>query len=182
MADTPLSGALRSFDLPSDVYADDVRDIVGCFGPEEWRLVVLTNEIHGHLGIYSTLGAKMGLRAREEFASRGLLGHISIVSDAGSIPPLSCLNDGLQVSTGATVGHGLFALSGAEPGAPTARFSCEGVSFTLSLKDSFRQQIEEDIRTGTSRFGRSEQYWLYVRSLAIRYWSQWDRGCIFDLR
>ena len=56
-----MVGVLRSFDFPLTQYADDVQRIVGTairrFGPEEWKLVLLTNEIHGHLGIYSTLGA-----------------------------------------------------------------------------------------------------------------------------
>ena len=63
-----MKGVLKSFLFPQDLYADDVADIVGnCIkrhGEAEWRAVVLTNDIHGHLGIYSTLGAKMGLRAR----------------------------------------------------------------------------------------------------------------------
>ena len=29
------------------------------FGLREWRAVVLTNEVHGHLGIYSSLGVKV---------------------------------------------------------------------------------------------------------------------------
>ena len=74
-----MKGVLKSFLLPADFYADDVRDIVGnCiqrYGEEEWRAVTLTNEIHGHLGIYSTLGAKMGIRARELFRERGAEGE-----------------------------------------------------------------------------------------------------------
>ena len=121
-----MKGVLKSFLLPADFYADDVRDIVGnCiqrYGEEEWQAVTLTNEIHGHLGIYSTLGAKMGIRARELFRKRGAEGEMQILSFAGNVPPVSCLNDGLQVSTGASMGHGLFAVSAQNPVPVRAQF------------------------------------------------------------
>lgn len=77
------------------------------WGKEEWRAVILTNEIHGHIGIYSTIGAKMGIYALELLSrlcnkAEGL----KVLSFAGSRPPVSCFNDGLQISTGATLGHG----------------------------------------------------------------------------
>ena len=110
-----MKGILKSFLLPLDLYADDVAEIApDClrqYGEPEWRSVLLTNEIHGHLGIYSTLGAKMGVWARDLFRERGVDEPVSVLSSAGSIPPVSCLNDGLQVSTGASMGHGLFAVA-----------------------------------------------------------------------
>ena len=62
-----MSCVFNGMELPCDCYAPDVREIMSDtierFGKEEWYKVVLTNEIHGHLGIYSTLGAKMGCYA-----------------------------------------------------------------------------------------------------------------------
>ena len=178
-----MVGALGSFDLPLECYAADVREIaaetVARFGAREWRLVVLTNEIHGHLGIYSTLGAKMGLRAKELFEAEGLKGHISVVSFAGTEPPVSCFGDGLQVGTGATVGHGLFSVSEEPLKRPEALFSCDGKSLSLRLKPEYETRIREDIASAVSRFGHSPAYWQEVRSLAIRYWSTWDRREIF---
>jgi pyrimidine-specific ribonucleoside hydrolase len=56
---------LKSFPLHPTLYADDVALIltpsIERHGQQEWRLIVQTNELHGHLGIYSTIGAKMGL-------------------------------------------------------------------------------------------------------------------------
>ena len=179
-----MSSVLKSFDLPSEMYADDVRDILGgCvarFGEREWRLVVLTNEIHGHLGIYSTLGAKMGLRAAEYFEALGIRNHISILSFAGSEPPVSCFNDGLQISTGSTVGHGLIAISGEDHRRAEALFESGGAKLRLALKPVFEARIREDIADGTARFGRNPDYWSYVRSLALKYWAEWDRNEIFD--
>lgn len=73
-------------------------------GPSEWRAGVLTNELHGHLGIYATIGVKMGIRAREYFNIG--VDDIFVTTYAGHKPPISCMNDGLQVGTGASVGHG----------------------------------------------------------------------------
>ena len=156
----------------------------GCierFGEEEFGLVTLTNEIHGHLGIYSTLGAKMGLRAKEEFDARGCGGHISVRSYAGLEPPVSCFNDGLQVSTGASLGHGLISVAGEGDVRPEADFRCSSEAFRMRLLPGFESRIREDIKKGVALYGHSEKYWLYVRSLALGYWSGWDRREIFEM-
>ncbi|MBR1573778.1 MAG: formylmethanofuran dehydrogenase subunit E family protein [Bacteroidales bacterium] len=179
-----MVGALTSFEIPLSQYADDVQRIIGtCLarhGEREWKAVVLTHEIHGHLGIYSTLGAKMGLLARERFEAAGCRGDIAILSFAGSVPPVSCFNDGLQVSTGATVGHGLFTVSPEEEKRVEARFRCEGKQLALRLKPQYAQRIRDDIETGMSRYGHAPAYWAYVRELALRYWQDWDRNEIFE--
>ena len=180
-----MKGVLKSFLFPKDFYADDVADMVGnCVqrhGEEEWRAVTLTNEIHGHLGIYSTLGAKMGLLARELFREEGVK-EMSVLSFAGSVPPVSCLNDGLQVSTGASMGHGCFALSSAgEETSVKARFMGEGKVLELCLKPEYDVVIRADIRKGRERYGNTAPYWAYVRELALRYWLEWDRTRIFSI-
>ncbi|MDX9907812.1 MAG: hypothetical protein RBS55_14600, partial [Bacteroidales bacterium] len=57
------------FPVHQDDYTLDVQEIMAEtlkeYGEEEWRLVALTSEIHGHLGIYAIIGAKMGLFAKE---------------------------------------------------------------------------------------------------------------------
>ena len=179
-----MTGALKSFDLPIGLYADDVQSIaesgIGRYGAREWRLVVLTNEIHGHLGIYSTLGAKMGLRALEEFEAAGIdTHHMSVLSFAGSVPPVSCLNDGLQISTGATVGHGLIDISDDPYVRAEAEFRSGGNALRLRLKPEYEEQIRRHISTGVDKFGHGPQYWQYVRELAISYWRDWDRKEIY---
>lgn len=180
-----MPGVLKSFNLPLEQYSDDVQSIIGqCIernGEREWRLLVLTNEIHGHLGIYSSLGAKMGLRAREWFEAQGLSGHIFVLSFAGSEPPVSCLNDGLQVSTGASLGHGLIAVSDEPAKRPEAIFTCGEKSIRLSLKPEYAGQIRSDISDAVARFGSTPPYWQRVRELALNYWCRWHRNDIFDL-
>ncbi len=123
------SGVVFSgFPLHEENYTADVQEImkevIAKYGEEEWRLVVLTSELHGHLGVYAIIGAKMGLFARETLNA----GHdeLVIISHAGSKPPVSCMNDGLQVSTGATLGHGLISVTGIGIASPAAEFTYAG--------------------------------------------------------
>jgi pyrimidine-specific ribonucleoside hydrolase len=97
-------------DFPTDpaVFSDDMKPyvvkIIASHGIEEWKAVVLTNELHHHMGLWSIIGAKMGVRARELLNAS--FDEIDVASSAGVKPPYSCLNDGLQVATGASLGRG----------------------------------------------------------------------------
>jgi len=176
------NGVLTSFSLPEELYAEDVRKIMPStiekFGEEEWRIIVMTNEIHGHLGIYSTLGAKMGLYALSLLSGEE---EPEVTSFAGFQPPISCFNDGLQISTGATIGHGLITVSEEEEKRVEAIFSRNGASIRVALKEECQQQIREDIRHGVEQYGHTKPYWIYIRQLAIKYWSEWDRNEIFQV-
>ena len=156
-----------------------VNEIIVRHGAEEWRLCCLTNEIHRHLGIYSIVGAKMGLRARE------ILGagpdQVMVVSSAGSKPPLSCMNDGLQISTGATLGHGGIAISEDPVKRPEASFTVDGRTVILRLKQAYRSRIESDLQRGINERGAlTPGYFDFVRKLAIKYWLEWSRKEIFE--
>ena len=166
-----------TFPLSADLYAADVAAIcertIARYGSDEWRKVTLTNALHGHLGIYSTLGAKMEEMARDE---------MEIISLAGSRPPMSCMNDGLQVATGSTLGHGLITATLSHNPRPMALFHTSERSFLLALKSTHLRRIQHDIAECILRNGPdSEGYWADVRSLAIGYWEQMDRHEIFDL-
>ena len=166
------------------------------WGKEEWRAVILTNEIHGHIGIYSTIGAKMGIYALE-FISRccNKMENLKILSFAGSRPPVSCFNDGLQISTGATLGHGAIeiAKSCAESkehadARVEAIFRFRAICGTEAkemqlrvwLKEELMQQIAGDIANAVKQYGHTPDYWLQVRRLALDYWQQWNRAEIFE--
>ena len=157
-----------------------MNGIIQKHGKEEWRIGVLTNELHGHLGIYAVVGAKMGLRARQYFHIG--VDDISILSHTGSTPPLSCMNDGLQVSTGGTIGHGLITVSPDPPYRPKAAFTFKKRSVCLQLKDQCWNIIKKDIKKGIELYGlNTEDYWKHVRKLALKYWLEWDRKEIFDI-
>jgi pyrimidine-specific ribonucleoside hydrolase len=182
-ANTGHGVVYSSFPLNKNNYAADVQvimeDAIEGYGSEEWRLVVLTSELHGHLGIYAIIGAKMGLYAREILDA----GHDELViqSSAGSRPPVSCLNDGLQVSTGATLGHGLISIKEVETPIPAAEFTYNGKTVKISLKEVFQKDIERNIKEAIKiAGGLNDEYWQRVRELAISCWLEFDRKEIFE--
>jgi pyrimidine-specific ribonucleoside hydrolase len=171
------------FPVDSKLFEEDVAAISGQviekYGLKEWKITVMTNEFHEHLGIYSIIGAKMGLRAREYFHIG--IDELSIESLAGNNPPVSCLNDGLQVSTGATLGHGTIVVRDENP-SPKAIFTFKNATIEISLKENIRNQIMEEVKTGIQRYGlNSPGYWDYIRKLSLQYWIGLDRGEIFEI-
>jgi pyrimidine-specific ribonucleoside hydrolase len=157
-----------------------INQIIARHGEQEWEIVVITNEFHRHLGIYSILGAKMGLAAREHFHAG--LDELTILSYAGQRPPISCLNDGLQVSTGATLGHGTIRIADASAPLPSARFTHDGQTLTLTLKQVYWDQIRSEIRQTIETHGlNTPEYWHAVRRLGLKYWLQWNRQDLFDM-
>ena len=128
------------------------------------------------------LGVKMGLYVKVFFNADGLTGHIGIVAYTGSVPPVSCLLDGLQASTGSTLGHGLIKVADSSaPPRAEATFTCGGRSISVALKPEYESQIQADIRRGVELYAHGPEYWKYVEDLAIRYAREWDRYGIFRL-
>ncbi|NOZ48022.1 MAG: hypothetical protein GXO79_14780 [Chlorobi bacterium] len=174
----------ESFPLLPGFYRSDVKErmekTISDYGELEWEFCVLTNEIHGHLGIYSILGAKMGLKAMEVLnANRD---EIVVQTYAGNQPPLGCLNDGLQVSTGATFGHGTIASVKDTLLMPAAIFMTKKDTIRIKLKDEYIHRIQEDINNGIVQYGMlTSGYWKLIRSLGIKYWAEWDRNKIFEI-
>jgi inosine-uridine nucleoside N-ribohydrolase/formylmethanofuran dehydrogenase subunit E len=171
----PAKPEMYQFDVQ-----DDVNEIVKKYGIEEWKFCVLTNEIHGHLGVYSIVGAKMGLKAREILNAP--LDRIEVTSFAGSFPPLSCLNDGLQISTGATLGLGLIHIASDSLKRPQATFKFNNKSVRLTLKKSYNDLVDQDIKDGILKYGNLTQgYWKLVRMQGMKYWKNWNRNEIFEI-
>ncbi len=174
------------YGFPADtaLYAQDVAPIIDSaisrHGISEWRAGVLTNELHGHLGIYAIVGVKMGIRAREYFNIG--VDDILVTSFAGSRPPVSCMNDGLQVATVATLGHGLITVADVGTPRPEALFQFKEKIIRLKLKSEYADRIRRDVEEGITRYGNlTEEYWQYIRELALRYWVEFDRHDIFML-
>ena len=167
-----------------DFFSYDVRQImdsvISLYGPEEWKACVITDEFHGHLGVYSIVGAKMGIKAREIFGVGPDI--LKVVCYAGLKPPYSCLTDGIQVSTGSTLGMGLISVT---PGIETramAEFTYKNRTIRISLKEEYLKIVESDIKAGIIKFGLMDDgYWKMVRQSALKYWLEWDRNKIFDI-
>lgn len=172
------------FPVDPDLFEPDVAaiagDVIARHGLKEWKIVVLTNEFHEHLGAYSLMGAKMGLRAREYFHVG--IDELTISSLAGSTPPVSCMNDGLQASTGATLGHGTITLAEGEV-LPAARFTFKDRTVELTLRFDVRDRIRKEVAFGVHTFGlETPEYWSYIRELSLKYWLELSRFDIFEIR
>jgi len=175
----------KQFPKDAHLFREDISQfmnrIIEKHGKKEWKIVVLTNEFHDHLGIYSIIGAKMGLRAREYFNVG--LDELLVVSYAGSQPPISCFSDGLQVSTGATLGHGTISISIDSPQIPKATFTFKKTAICLQLKEDYWDIVKKDIKQGIKQHGLlTDNYWRFIRERAISYWLEWSRKEIFNLK
>lgn len=94
-------------------------------------------------------------------------------------PVVNCLLFGMP--PGASMGHGLFAVSAQKPVSVRAQFTCCCTSFELKLKPEFESLIKADIEKGVAQYGHAPAYWNYVRHLALTYWRDWDRTQLFDV-
>jgi pyrimidine-specific ribonucleoside hydrolase len=167
-----------------EMFDYDVRPImdsaIARYGYDEWKASVMTDEFHGHLGVFSIVGAKMGIKARELFGVGPDM--LEVMTYAGTKPPYSCLNDGIQVSTGATLGMGTIHLAADTITRPSAVFTYKNRSIRISLKQEYLEKIDADINEGIVKFGLMDDgYWKLIRRNALKYWVEWDRNIIFDI-
>lgn len=173
---------LAEFPVKPGFYAADLRPLVGQiiekYGLEEWKACVLTNELHRHLGAYNVIGAKMGIRAREILNAP--MDSLKVTTFAGHQPPQSCLNDGLQVATGASLGRGNIEVSpqGSEA---TAIFSFKQKAVKLKLKPEVVDEIKANIQAAIKEYGDlTPAYFARIRELSIQSWLELDRRLIFQ--
>ena len=103
------------------------------------EMIEQATEFHGHLGPFLVLGIRMGLFALRELSSSGYEGLEALVK-TGNTPSLSCLLDGIQVSTGCTMGKGNIAT--APLGRAEADFSTAEKKVTLKVRDEIVEEIK----------------------------------------
>jgi len=172
--------------VPTDpaFYSEDmepyVGEIIAKWGDDEWFSGIIASELHRHLGVFAIIGVKMGIRAREYFNTG--VDEFTALSYAGSTPPLSCMNDGVQVSTGATPGHGLLTVSNVAPTSATVDFTYLGKTIRVSLLPEIAQQISAELKEINFVYGLdSNIYWELVRKNTLKYWLMFDRHEIFTI-
>lgn len=170
--------------IPAEMLVADVRErrdaIVAANGEDEWFAELLLNELHQHLGAYSILGVKMGLRAAELLnAPRH---GMAVVSHAPATQPESCFDDGLLAATGSTPGRGLFRQEPGPPGSIQASFTYNRRRVTLRLQDAYRDQIQGRIGDLLGQYSLADQgYWDGVRAFGLEIWQNWHRLDLFEL-
>ena len=163
--------------LFNDLVRPYVKDIIERHGLEEWKVTLLTNELHRHLGLWSIVGAKMGIRAREILQAPA--DALDVVSFAGSRPPWSCLNDGLQVSTGSSLARG--TISVAHLGKPVVIFIYKGKQVTLKVKPEVIKAVRGIIKDLSEKYVfQSPRYFQELDKVSVVYWLKWDREKLFE--
>ena len=95
---------------------------------------------HGHLGVYVTLGLRMGAIGKRRFGHyKGLVATVRSMPE----PPMRCVLDGIQFSSGCTMGKGNIRLeAGPEP---EVTFEKEGRRLRVTLKPGWRERIDREM-------------------------------------
>lgn len=174
---------LQHFPADTNAYQKDlgphIQEIIQKNGLQEWKASILTHELHHHVGIYSVIGAKMGIRAVNYFHTTA--DHLQIYSDCGTNPPLSCMNDGIQAGSGCTLGNGKYHITNGNT-FPRITVKYYNRKIDIKLASSYHNQIREIIQKGEQQYSTdSEEYWDYVRKNTFSIWKNWDRNSIFRI-
>ncbi len=127
-------------------------------------------DFHGHLGPYAVIGYRMGLAANREFGDNAFKKIARVFS--GTVTPMSCMIDGIQLSSGCTLGKGNIIVE--EMGEPRAIFSDKegSKSIEISLRDDVHQMIKEKMVSWESGdelaelvYSMSDEELLLIRNL-----------------
>jgi len=109
---------------------------------------------HGHLGVYVTLGMRMGTIGKRA------LGHykgLTAVVRSRPEPPMLCVIDGVQFSSGCTMGKGNIRSESGEN--PEVVFSKGAGSLRVVLRAGWRERIDREM----SKDAEVDQSLFYFR-------------------
>ena len=98
---------------------------------------------HGHLGPYVVIGYKMGLIANSILGKDSFSKNVTVWT--GIKPPISCIIDGIQISSGCTLGKGNISIN--HENIPKAEFiNKKGQKVNISLKCEIKNEIDNFIK------------------------------------
>lgn len=96
-------------------------------------------KFHGHLGPYAVIGYKMGKIANEKLGSDPFCKKAKVYT--GTDPPVSCIIDGIQLSSSCTLGKGRISVE--DKNLAKAEFTSEkNKKLTIVLKPEIRKEID----------------------------------------
>ena len=145
--------------------------------PEEFEAILLTNKLHQHTGPNTIYGAKMAL-----YANRLIDGkphQISVLSEAGTQPPISCLNDGIMAAIGSTYGRGLISTV-ENSSVLAATFGYGGRVVRLEVKPDMYENTRDYIANAMIEHGGlTEGYFTDVRKMGLHVWENMSQEDLF---
>lgn len=99
-------------------------------------------QFHGHLGPYAVIGYKMGEIANQHLGSRPFSKQAIVWT--GTTPPISCIIDGIQLSSGCTLGTGKIIIH--HERIPKALFTDKnGNTIEIILKSHIQKEIDSSV-------------------------------------
>ena len=112
------------------------------------EVLLRIKDFHGHLGPYATIGYRMGIVANRELGGDAFKKVARVFS--GTVTPLSCMIDGIQLSSGCTLGKGNITVEDLQE--PRAIFSDkEGTkSIEITLRDEVQHMLREKMTSWES--------------------------------
>jgi len=110
----------------------------------------IIKKFHGHLGPNVIYGYRMGIIAKPEHYKGA---RVKVY--CGSVPPLSCMIDGIQLSSGCTMGKGSIEIAGS--GELKALFAyADGRTAEISVKSEIIERFADGL-THDNEDERSEE-------------------------
>lgn len=141
--------------------------------PEEFDSLLLVNKFHGHLGIANIYGAKMALYAKKLLAGKNYF--IKVLSEAGTIQPISCFNDGVQAAINATYGRNLINnVDDPSSNKLAATFYYQNKWVRLETKPEFFEKAQGEL-TGLAQkynYDLNDDYFKEVRQQSLDLWEE----------
>jgi formylmethanofuran dehydrogenase subunit E len=99
-------------------------------------------KFHGHLGPYAVIGYRMGKIANERLGSDPFCKRAKVYT--GINPPVSCIIDGIQLSSSCTLGKGRIQVEEKNI-AKVDFFSDKKEKITISLKPNIKEEIDTTV-------------------------------------
>lgn len=96
--------------------------------------------LHGHAGPYLNLGIRMGLLALNILNVKGYF-DLSVEVELKNFRPISCLIDGLQISTGCTLGKGNIQIKN-NPNVTKVIFKSDNSKLIINLKPEITKLLD----------------------------------------
>jgi len=109
---------------------------------EDHPLLVAAGRFHGHIGPFLAIGLRMGGIANETLGRDPMEMGASVLVEPR--PPRSCVLDGIQYSTGCTMGKGNIVIE-PSPGGVAAAFRMGDKSLTIRLKEAYLERMERQL-------------------------------------
>jgi formylmethanofuran dehydrogenase subunit E len=141
--------------------------------PEEFDVLLLVNKFHGHLGIANIYGAKQALYAKQLLAGKNYF--IKVLSEAGTIQPISCFNDGVQAAINATYGRNLIKnVDDPTSSNFAATYYYQDKWVRIETKPEFIEKAQGELMDLVKKYNGdlSDDYFKEVRNQSLKLWEE----------